>query len=344
MSKNKASLFVGAIILTLGVFVGTEGAVFSMVASGINRINRSADQTLFNRNRVHDLQNGSQFSVLAAGDIAACDDGRSVRRFTRNLRYSLGLARPAPDPNEGMLATSHILEQNPDITVLALGDLAYQRGAPVAFQDCYDPYWGKAKARTWPTPGNHGYRSLGAFGYFDYWGERAGPDRAGYYALRAENWILLSLNSETDASEGSAQARWIDSILAGNKEKCIGAFYHKPAFSAVERRDSRNAKLLFSKLAKAGTVFVLNGHNHFFERTVPLDFEGNPAAKGTTIFVSGAGGKVTNGNILGNNRTAKLVTETPGLLKLDFTKRSINWTYLTKTSADPPSKGQLTCS
>lgn len=341
---RKRGLFIGAIALALVASAATEGAIFSMIASGFGRITSPADQTLFDGGRIHDLPDGSQFSLLAAGDIAACDVDGGFDRSNRNLRYTFGMERPTPKPNEGMVATSSILEQNAGIPVLALGDLAYKRGEPVSFQDCYDPYWGKAKARTWPTPGNHEYQSLGAYGYFDYWRERAGPDRNGYYALRTENWILLSLNSEIDASSGSEQADWIDSVLSLNKGKCVGAFYHKPAFSAVERRRSENAKLLFARLADAGAVFVLNGHNHFFERTVPLDAEGRPTINGTTIFVAGAGGKVTSGNVAGNDRTAELITEIPGVLKLDFLARSVSWSYLKEYGLDAISAGTLRCS
>lgn len=206
-----------------------------------------------------------------------------------------------------------------------------------------NPYWGQARQRTWPAPGNHEYQSLGAYGYFDYWKERAGPDRAGYYALRAGSWIILSLNSEVDASEGSEQALWIDSVLADSSARCVGAFFHKPAFSAVERSNSDNAKLLFSKVADAGAVFVLNGHNHFFERTVPLDGDGRRSAEGTTIFVAGAGGKVINAKIPGNDQTAELLTNVPGMLKLDFSSDTVDWSYIGGEEGAALTNGALTC-
>lgn len=341
---RKRRLFIGSMVIAFAAFAATEGAIFSMIASGFGRITSPAAQALSDGDRVHDLPNRSQFSLLAAGDIAACGVDGGIDRANRNLRYALGIERPKPKPNKGMVATSRLLEQNAGIEVLALGDLAYKRGEPVSFQDCYDPYWGKAKARTWPAPGNHEYQSLGAYGYFDYWGNRAGPDRNGYYALRTRSWILLSLNSEIDAAEGSVQADWINSVLAANKGRCVGAFYHKPAFSAVERRRSENAKLLFARLADAGAVFVLNGHNHFFERTVPLDAEGRPTINGTTILVAGAGGKVTTGNVPANERTAELVTEIPGVLKLDFMARSVSWAYLSGLDTETIAAGTLPCS
>ena len=46
------------------------------------------------------------------------------------------------------------------------------------------------------APGNHEYvASVTAQFYFDYFGERAGPNRLGYYNFRAGEWNVLMLNS-----------------------------------------------------------------------------------------------------------------------------------------------------
>lgn len=330
------------IAIAFAVFAASDGTAWFWSASLATRALSSDSPKLFDPSRIHDLRTGEEFSLLAAGDIASCD-AVGIDRLRRNISLAVGLENPPLQPNEGMVVTTSILDRYPDLGVLALGDLAYNRGEPLAFQDCYDPFWGKAKDRTWPTPGNHEYRSPGAFGYFDYWAVRAGPDRNGYYALRAGSWIILSLNSEIDASEGSEQAVWLDGVLAANPETCIGALYHKPAYSAVEREESENASRLFTKLADAGAVFVLNGHNHFFERTKPLDAEGRPATVGTTIFVAGAGGKVSGKPAVANERTAELITKTPGVLKLDFSSDAVRWSYLGENRAFPGAEA-LSCS
>ncbi len=94
--------------------------------------------------------------VVAAGDIAAChsDDDEATARLPSNIRG----------------------------TVLTLGDNAYEDGTPEEFAECYDPSWGRYKARTKPTPGNHEYHTQGAEGYFDYFGDAAGDPDEGYYS------------------------------------------------------------------------------------------------------------------------------------------------------------------
>src|SRR5262249_30188536 len=47
-------------------------------------------------------------------------------------------------------------------TVYTLGDNAYDSGTLTEFNTYYDPSWGRHKARTKPSPGNHDYVTAGA--------------------------------------------------------------------------------------------------------------------------------------------------------------------------------------
>lgn len=342
MKKTIFCILLGISSMFLLVAV-TEGQIFSLAASGIRTLGGSEPSDLFDSNRVHTMDMTIPFSVLAAGDIASCASNGSLDRTNRNLRHALALDRPDAVPNDGMVDTARLLENNPEATVLALGDLVYKRGEPVEFEDCYDPYWGAARARTWPAPGNHEYQSPFAYGYFDYWQDRAGPDRNGYYALRAGNWLILSLNSEIDASPGSAQANWIKTVLDAQPDSCLAAYYHKPAFTTVSRSRSENAQELFRVIANAGAIFVLNGHNHFYERTQPLNASGSPSEPGTVTFVAGAGGKMTFDEIAPAAFSDRLITGTAGVLKLDFSDEAVAWTYLTGDGPTETDSGTLPC-
>ncbi|KKL74894.1 hypothetical protein LCGC14_2060320 [marine sediment metagenome] len=322
---------------------GTEGQIFSIAGSGIRSLTSPSQSQLFDNNRVHKLDVTLPFSVLAAGDVASCAGRGYLSRMDRNLRYAVGLPRAKTVPNEGMIETTAILEQYPNTTVLALGDLVYRRGEAVGFEDCYDPYWGAAWTRTWPTPGNHEYQSPFAYAYYDYWQDRAGPDRNGYYALKAGNWLILSLNSEIDASLESAQAEWVKEVLAAHTDSCTAAYFHKPAYSSVTRSQTDNARALFRLVADAGVRFVLHGHNHFYERTVPLNADGKPTKDGTIAFVVGAGGKSTRGNIEPAAFSERLITGTMGMLKLTFKDKAASWTYLTGSGSTETDSGTIQC-
>ena len=73
-----------------------------------------------------------QFVFVGAGDIANCD--------------LLG----------GAHATAALLDGIAG-TVFTLGDHAYLQGTADEFRRCYETTWGRHKARTRPTPGNHDY-------------------------------------------------------------------------------------------------------------------------------------------------------------------------------------------
>src|ERR671920_472917 len=81
-------------------------------------------------------------------------------------------------------------------TVFTLGDNAYQSGIATEFANCYEPSWGRHKARTMPSVGNHEYNlSAGASGYFGYFGAAAGDANKGYYSYDRGQWHIISLNS-----------------------------------------------------------------------------------------------------------------------------------------------------
>src|SRR5206468_423361 len=81
-------------------------------------------------------------------------------------------------------------------TVLTLGDNAYPNGTLGDYQNCYDPTWGRHKARTYATLGNRDYNTGAADGAFDYFGNHAGPRAKGYYSFDLGAWHILVLNAQ----------------------------------------------------------------------------------------------------------------------------------------------------
>ena len=70
--------------------------------------------------------------------------------------------------------------------ILLAGDLAYPSGTLEEFKQCFEPSFGRFKSRMRASPGNHDYvASVSADSYFNYFGERSGPNRLGYYSFRA---------------------------------------------------------------------------------------------------------------------------------------------------------------
>ena len=266
-------------------------------------------------------------TLLAVGDIANCPEHPGLGSALPVTSELLGLASPFDPGAAPATKTVQLARSWPKAPILALGDLVYSSGKPVEFSECFDPLWGAERARTLPSPGNHEYKTQGAFGYFDYWAGRAGPDHLGYYAARDGNWLILSLNSEIDAGPGSAQARWLNEVLDGAPGSCVLAFYHKPAYSLAPRKGRENAVALFRRLEEAGATLVLNGHNHFYERTVPLAADGTAdPAHGTIAFTVGTGGE-TSRELTPAPTTAAAVFGHLGLLRLELGEAQVRWWF-----------------
>lgn len=318
-----ASLFI-ALAIALAV---TEGLYPSYAASTIRQATGLAKTSELGPASAAIDPDARSLTLLAAGDIADCPARSGLANVFPTTAYVLGLPSAFDLSNVLATKTAALAENWADAPILALGDLAYNSGTPAEFAECFDPVWGGLNDRTLPTPGNHEYITPGAFGYFDYWGARAGPDRRGYYALETAGWLILSLNSEIEAGPGSDQSLWLQDRLDVAPDKCVLAFYHKPAHSLRRRGDSENAVALFQQLQRGGATAVLNGHNHFYERTFPLDASGqiDPTA-GTRTFIVGSGGRISKDR-QAVATTEKAVFQTTGLLRLELGERRYQWWY-----------------
>ena len=81
---------------------------------------------------------------------------------------------------------------------LPLGDIQYSNGTFTEFQKVYDLQFGHLLPITYPVPGNHGYGTEDAAGYFAYFGDRAhGPE--GYYSFTLCTLALQHHPSSTGA-------------------------------------------------------------------------------------------------------------------------------------------------
>lgn len=223
-------------------------------------------------------QSAKPFVLLAAGDIAECD--------------SIGSSQTAAQIQDVLAAR---LSASVGISVAALGDNAYEMGTITDYQDCYDPTWGRFLVRTLPVVGNHEYLTPGAAGYVAYFGARAGdPTKLYYSAVLPNNWLFVALNSNCaqvgGCEEGSPQELWLRSVLAANKGKCIVAAMHQLPFSSGQNGDEPRLQPLVKALHEYGADILMGGHDHNYQRYVPMDYLGRADANGFREFVVGTGG------------------------------------------------------
>jgi len=252
-----------------------------------------------------------------------------VITISENDPILVGAGDIADCSGRGDEETSALLDTIPG-TVFTTGDNAYPRGTFENFIDCYDPSWGRHKARTYPAPGNHDYYTEGAAAYYSYFGPNAGDPLKGYYSYNLGTWHVIVLNSELPVGAGSEQEQWLRADLTANPVDCTLAYWHTPRFSSGDvHGSSERMEPLWQALYDFGADVVLTGHEHNYERFAPQTPQGiADPDRGIREFVVGTGGyshyPITNP--LPNSEVH--ITDTYGVLKLVLHTGGYSWEFV----------------
>jgi len=296
-----------------GAVVGLQAGTTSVTATSEGQVGTS----------VITVQPASGPPVIAgAGDIADCS--RSSQE-----------------------ATAEVLDKIVG-TVVTFGDQAYDAGSLTEYMNCYDPSWGRHKARTRPSPGNHEYNSgsaAGAAGYYSYFGAAAGDPAKGYYSYDLGAWHLIVINSNLDMSAGSAQEQWLRADLAAHPTVCTAAYWHHPRFSSGGNGSTTMAQPIWQALYDYGADLVFNGHDHDYERFAPQTPTGAlDNTNGVVEIVAGTGGNALYtwpGNPIANSVVRSNVSY--GILKVTLWPTSYDWEFVPIAGGTFTDKGSALC-
>src|SRR5215213_7443294 len=189
-------------------------------------------------------------------------------------------------------ATGNLIDARPDARVFTAGDNAYPSGTPSDYANNYDPAWGAFKNRTSPSPGNHDYKTSGASGYKNYFGNVAGLRSVNptYYAYTLGGWRIYALDSNISMASGSPQYNFVQNDMQSNDALCEAAYWHHPIASSGEHGNSARARPIFALFDAQGGDLVLNGHDHNYERFTKINSSGQVSASGVREIVVGTGG------------------------------------------------------
>lgn len=244
-------------------------------------------------------------SLVAAGDIASC--------FWR-----------------GDEATARLLDEIDAPLVITLGDNVYPSGTDREFRQCYHRSWGRFLDRTRPSVGNHEYRTKDAAGYFNYFGERAGPRGKGWYSYDHEGWHLVVLNSDEPLDRGTEQYQWLVRDLERNRRtRCTMAYFHHPRWSSGKHGGKERVIDAYRALYDAGADVVLAGHDHHYERFAPLDPVGRvDRERGIRSFVVGTGGAPSYRMRATEPHSEALGDDIRGVLRMVFHPDSYEWEFV----------------
>lgn len=214
-------------------------------------------------------------------------------------------------------------------TVFTLGDNVYDNGTPLEYANCYEPSWGRFKARTRPVPGNHDYNTAAAAGYYGYFGASAGDPDKGYYSYNLGTWHIVVLNSNISMTASSPQTTWLRADLAASRKKCTIAMWHHPRFTSGHHGNDARSQPLWQALYDAGAEIVLVGHDHTYERFAPQ----TPQAVadpdyGIRQFIVGTGGSSNYEFVAAQPNSEVWANMNPGVLKLSLFEDSYQWQFI----------------
>ncbi len=244
--------------------------------------------------------------------------------------------------------------------LLDLGDNQYDTGTLFDYQHVFDPTYGRANAVTYPTLGNAEYNDGNAppTGFFSYFsaagvfariqatggGNTSHLTTDGYYSFDLGTWHIIALNSNCTGTyavsggcqPGSPQEQWLKTDLAANHQKCILAFWHHPRWNSGALGNDSATAAFWTDLYNAHATLVINGHgNHHYERFVPQDPTGAPAADGIREFIVSTGGQ-SHGvppTTPGDRATSQVANYTTfGILRLTLHPSSYDWQFVPATA------------
>jgi len=235
-------------------------------------------------------------------------------------------------------------------TVATLGDNAYDNGTTFEYTSCYGPTWGRYKARTKPSPGNHEYNTPNATGYYEYFGAAAGDPTRGYYSYDLGAWHIIVLNttlgcSPISCAAGSAQEQWLRADLAAHSNVCTLAYWHHPRFnSGRSHGDNPTLSAFWDALYAMGADVVLNGHEHVYERFAPqTPAAAADSASGIRQFTVGTGGRSHGAFATTKANSEVREGNTYGVLKLTLHATSYDWRFVPMAGATFTDTGTGSC-
>lgn len=295
------------------------------------------------------------FGATSASGDGAYYDTRESGADAPQLVVTTGTSTPSADPvlvgvgdiansGSGDSATATLLDGITG-TVFTTGDNVYDNGTAAEFSAYYEPTWGRHKARTRPSPGNHDYNTSGASGYYGYFGSQAGPSGRGYYSYDLGNWHIVSLNSNISMAAGSAQEQWLRADLAASGKPCTLAYWHHPLFtSSANHAPSTSTRPLYQALYDYNADVVVWGHNHVYERFAPMNPSGGyDAGRGLRSFVAGMGGAshYTFGTIQPNSEARNATAY--GVLKFTLHSGGYDWRFVPVAGQTYSDSGSGSC-
>lgn len=172
------------------------------------------------------------------------------------------------------------------------------------------------KVKFYATLGNHDQSNQRFYTNFNMNGEE-------YYRFKKGNVAFYSLNSNyMDAR----QIKWLEEQLSKDTSDWKICFFHHPPYSSGGKHgsDTKLREVVEPIFLKYGVNAVFAGHEHFYERIKPQ--------KGIYYFISGAGGKLRDGDVKkGSPLTEKAFDKDMSFMLLEVAGDQLHFQVISRT-------------
>src|SRR5215210_1890760 len=203
--------------------------------------------------------------------------------------------------------------------VLMMGDNLYKGEKAEDYKKKFEiPYQRllDEKVKFYATLGNHDESNQRLYENFNMNGEE-------YYRFKKGNVAFYSLNSNYMDKK---QLKWLEDELAKDTSTWKICFFHHPPYSSGGKHgsDTKLREVIEPIFLKYGVNVVFAGHDHFYERIKPQ--------KGIYYFVSGAGGKLRDGDVKkGSPLTEKAFDKDMSFMLLEAAGDELHFQVISRT-------------
>ena len=203
--------------------------------------------------------------------------------------------------------------------VLMMGDNMYGEESALDYKAKFENVYKKLlddKVKFYATLGNHDDANQRFYELFNMNGEE-------YYNFKKGNISFYSLNSNYMDKK---QIKWMEEKMAADTSQWKIVYFHHPPYSSGGKHGSSTElrEVVEPIFLKYGVDVVLAGHEHFYERIKPQ--------KGIYYFISGAGGKLRDGDVKkGSPLTEKAFDKDMSFMLFESVKDQLHFQVISRT-------------
>ena len=203
--------------------------------------------------------------------------------------------------------------------VLMMGDNLYGGESPQDFKMKFEDVYRELlddNVKFYATLGNHDDANQRFYENFNMNGEE-------YYVFKKGNVSFYSLNSNY---MDKRQIKWMEEQFAKDTSEWKICFFHHPPYSSGGKHGSAEElrKVVEPIFLKYGVSVVFAGHEHFYERIKPQ--------KGIYYFISGAGGKLREGDVKkGSPLTEKAFDKDMSFMLIEIADDEMHFQVISRT-------------